>query len=130
MSWARASPPNPTIKHNSVANDLISSFPQLTQDFLLAVLAGIDYRSKRIHQTCLSHFFHPERNRQARKAPPLAPPGAQEPGSVSFEAVSHAPLHPLLPATCWLLRRRALSSRHRQRHDPPHLARAQPTRHV
>jgi len=34
------------MKHNNVANDLMSSFPQLAQDFLLAVPVGIDYKSK------------------------------------------------------------------------------------
>ena len=41
--------------------------------------------------TRLSHFSHPERLRQPRKGPPLAAPGAQKPGSASFQAASQTP---------------------------------------
>jgi hypothetical protein len=85
-----------------------------------------DYTSNRLcWSVCFFYPFHPERLRQPRKGASSASSGHGKPGSASFQAISYTPLR-LLPSTCLLGRRRALSGRQGQRGDPPHLVRSEP----
>ena len=75
----------------------------------------------------MSHFFHHKRIQQPRKRPILAPFGAQNPGSGSFQVVSQTPIRPLPPSP-GLLPCRDLSGGYQQRCDSAHRAPEQPPR--
>src|ERR1039458_9093493 len=96
----------------------------IRQDFHFAILARCRlYVHPPLLELSLS-FFSSRTTPTAPEEPTLAPPGTEEPGSASLQAISQTPI-PLLSPSLGLFPCRNLPGRHRQRTDPPYHARKQ-----